>query len=241
MTTGKRPTGSSDTPLEPDTTVRIPPSQLRLFQKNPRKGNVGAVAASLQAHDQYRPIVANIGTHTGRKLEVLAGNHTVKAFRALAQKHPDDQRWSGILVHLVDVDEDQAKRIVLADNKTSEEGSYDNTELAGLLGDLQDSLDGFGATGFSFSDLDGLIPDDDPEVDPEALVDYDELPPEPSGRGAPVISYAIVFDTAEQKATWVAFVNWLKRQHPDLTAAERISAYLEDLAQTQGEAEPDAL
>jgi ParB-like chromosome segregation protein Spo0J len=107
-----------DTAAVAGQTDRVPPSALRMYQRNPRKGNVGVVASSLQAHGQYRPIVANIGTHTGRANEVLAGNHTLKAFRSLAQKHPEDERWSAILVHWVDVDDDQAKRIVLADNKT---------------------------------------------------------------------------------------------------------------------------
>lgn len=229
------------TELIPDTTVALKPSELRLLKKNPRKGNVGAVAASLMAHGQYRPIVANIGTHTGRKLEVLKGNHTLRAIRSLAQKHPDDPRWSTVQVHLIDVDEDQAMRIVLVDNKTSEKGGYDNAVLADMLGDLNETADGLGATGFTVSDLDELS-SELPELGPDDYVDVDDIPPAGgTGRGAPVISYAIVFDTMEQKAVWVDFVNWLKRRHPDLTPAERLSAYFEDLAQTLGEAEPDAL
>lgn len=230
-----------DTELVADTTVKLAPSALRMYKKNPRKGNVGVVAASLKAHGQYRPIVANIGTHTGRKLEVLAGNHTLKAIRSLAQKDPADERWSEVLVHLVDVDEDQAKRIVLVDNKTSEGGGYDNAALADLLGGLQDSVDGFGATGFSFSDLDGLLGSDAPELADEDYIDIDDVPDSGGGRGAPVISYAIVFDSTDQKSQWVEFVNWLKRKYPDLTPAERLVAYLEDLAQIQGEAEIDGV
>jgi hypothetical protein len=216
---------------EPDTTTAIPIGSLRLYQRNPRKGNVGAVAASLKAHGQYRPIVANIGTHTGRALEVLAGNHTLKAFRALAQKNPDDSAWSTVLVHLVDVDDDQAKRIVLADNKTSEGGSYDNAALSDLLGGLQDSLDGLGATGFTVDDLDTFsVADDVPDdhfVDAEGDPDPADAP---SGRGAPVVSYAIVFDTTEQKAQWVEFMNWLRRDMPECTPGERITNYIEDQA-----------
>ena len=213
--------------LEPDTTVSLALSDLRLYQRNPRKGNVGAVAASLKAHGQYRPIVANIGTHTGRRLEVLKGNHTLKAFRSLAQREPDDERWSTILVHLVDVDDDQAKRIVLADNKTSEAGGYDNAVLADLLGDVRDSLDGFGATGFSVEDLDALTPTT-VDLGPEDYVDEDDLPSEESGRGAPVISYSIVFDDLEQKRQWTEFMSWLRREMPECTPGERIANYIED-------------
>lgn len=231
--------------LVANTTVELAPSELRLYQRNPRKGNVGAVAASLKAHGQYRPIVANIGTHTGRRLEVLAGNHTLKAFRTLAQRDPGDPAWSRIQVFLVDVDDDQARRIVLADNKTSEGGGYDNDALAGILTELQDSDSGLGAVGFTADDLDALSGFDEgglPPLDDDDLIDSDDLPPDPGeggGRGAPVISYSIVFDTTEEKAAWVEFMNWLKRRHPDLTVGERIVAYIEGRHVIEGEAEFD--
>ena len=225
--------------LEPDTTVNLPISELRLYQRNPRKGNVGAVAASLKVNGQYRPIVVNIGTHTGRKLEVLAGNHTLKAFRSLAQREPSGG-WDQISVHLVDVDEDQAKRIVLADNKTSEAGGYDNTALAELLGDVREAVGGLDGTGFSAADLDALIPADVNLSDDVDLVDEDELPDPGPGRGNPVIAYSIVFDTAEQKRLWTEFMSWLKRQHPDLTVGERLHAYIENQAEIAGENEHDA-
>ena len=223
----------------PNTTADIAPSELRLYQRNPRKGNVGAVAASLKAHGQYRPIVVNIGTHTGRPYEVLAGNHTLKAFRSLAQREPDEPRWSAISAHFIDVDDDQARRIVLADNKTRENGSYDADPLSSLLGDLNDSIDGFGGTGFDFADLDALSHPPAPEVDDDA--DDIDPPPDPGGRGAPIISYSIVFDTADEKSRWVDFMNWLKRQMPECTPGERIANYIEDQASDPDtEGDPDA-
>lgn len=213
------------------TTVEIAPSDLRLYTRNPRKGNVGAVAASLKAHGQYRPVVVNIGTHTGRKFEVLAGNHTVKAIRSLAQKNANDERWSAVLCHLVDVDDDQAARIVLADNKTSENGQYDNAELAGLLDEVRESDGGLGATGFTLDDLDGLT-QTDPDIPEEAYRDIDDEDPAPEtgGRGTPTIAYSIVFDTAEQKKQWVEFMNWLKRSMPECTVGERVANYIDDQA-----------
>lgn len=210
-----------------DTTVVIPPSELRLYQRNPRKGNVGAVAASLQAHGQYRSVVVNIGTHTGQPLTVLAGNHTVRAIRELAQRHPDDERWGGVRCHLIDVDDDQAARIVLVDNKASEGGEYDNSELTALLSELADTASGLGGTGFTQSDLDAMIPD---VVDIPDEAYQDPAPDDAGGRGTPNISYAIVFDTNEQKARWVAFMNHLKRQMPECTVGERVANYIEDQA-----------
>lgn len=218
-------------------TTLVVPSTLKTYVRNPRKGNVGVIAASLKAHGQYRPIVVNIGTHTGRPMEVLAGNHTLRAFRDLAEKNPDDERWNEILVHWVDYDEDQAKRVVLADNRTSELGSYDNTELLGLIDDVKGDLAGIGYTNDDVDKLrmfahpvdpnDEALTDEDADLaDDEDGEDYDDDPDE-SGRGAPIIAYSIVFDNAKQKTAWMDFINWLRRSYPDLTAAERMVAYID--------------
>lgn len=127
------------------TTTAVSPADLHTFHRNARQGDVGAIAASLKAHGQYKPITVNIGTHTGRPREVLAGNHTLMAFRELAEKDGGG-RWDGILVHWIDVDDDMANRIVVADNRTSELGGMDMAVLAGLLDDMDGNLDGLGFT-----------------------------------------------------------------------------------------------
>lgn len=53
------------------------PTDLALYHKNPNVGDVDAIAGSLLVNRQYRPVVVNRGTHTGRPMEVLAGNHCV--------------------------------------------------------------------------------------------------------------------------------------------------------------------
>lgn len=128
------------------------PSELNLFHMNPRVGNVPAIMASLRANHQFKPVVVNTGTHTGRPNEVLAGNHTVMAIRNLAEQYPDEEQWQNVLVHRIDVDDDRATRIVAADNRTSELGSFDDRLLLELLGDL-DELDG---TGYEPNDLQAL-------------------------------------------------------------------------------------
>lgn len=143
-------------------TEEIPVKELRLYHKNPRIGNVEAIASSLRVNGQYRAIVVNKGTHTGRAMEVLAGNHTLKAARDLG--------WETITAHVLDVDEDQATRIVLADNRTAELGDMDYDILLEVMATLDD-LDGTGYTNEDMvSDLDGL--------DEPLLVGDDELPDE---------------------------------------------------------------
>ena len=60
-------------------TQTIPTNQLHTHHQNPRRGDVQAIADSLRVNGHFRPIVVNKGTHTGRPMEVLAGNHTIMA------------------------------------------------------------------------------------------------------------------------------------------------------------------
>ena len=139
------------------------PAELALYHQNPRVGDVDAIMNSLRAHGQYKPVVVNRGTHTGRPLEVLAGNHTVKAFRDLTEAEPEDDRWQQVHCWVVDVDDDRAARIVAVDNGTSDLGSFDDQVLSDLLSSLPD-LEG---TGYSDDDLDMLneILEESPDLD----------------------------------------------------------------------------
>jgi DNA modification methylase len=144
---------------------RLPVDSLSTFDGNPRKGNVEKIAASLERHGQYRPIVVNAGSETGRGREVLAGNHTLMAARSLG--------WSHVDACLVDVDDETAKSIVAADNKLADLGGYDDLALFSLL----DSLEDLGATGYTISELEALRQDLFP---PEVLTDPDEAPSVPA-------------------------------------------------------------
>lgn len=122
-----------------------PTDRLRPYHRNPRRGNIAVIAESLKPLGQYRPIVVNAGTHTGRPDEVLAGNHTLLAARELG--------WVSIDGVTVDVDDDTAARIVLVDNRSNDLAGYDDEVLAGLLSDLPDLT----ATGYTDEDLEALL------------------------------------------------------------------------------------
>lgn len=144
--------------------VYVTPASLALYHRNPRLGNVQAIMDSLRAHGQYKPVVVNRGTHTGRGMEVLAGNHTVKAFRDLQAAEPEESQWWLMSAIVIDVDDDMAKRIVLVDNRSPELGTYDNEVLTDLLGSLGD----LSGTGYTDEDLAGLLAGvDDLVEDPE--------------------------------------------------------------------------
>ncbi|MFI1100283.1 ParB N-terminal domain-containing protein [Streptomyces melanogenes] len=117
------------------------------YHRNPRNGDIPSIAESLTVNGQYKAIVVNKGTHTGRANEILAGNHTYAAAQQLG--------WERIAATWVDVDEDAAKRIVVVDNRTSDLAGYDSALLAEILEDLPD----LGGTGYDQEALDALLDD----------------------------------------------------------------------------------
>lgn len=135
--------------------------ELAFYFRNPRRGDVSAIAASLEARGQYKPIVVNVGSLTGRPLEVLAGNHTLQAARSLG--------WSTIQATTVDVDDAGAAQIVAADNRIADLGTYDDAELAFVL-EAAGSLEG---TGYVQDDLDALLAT---LAEPVSLTDPDDAP-----------------------------------------------------------------
>lgn len=122
------------------TVERKPLSDLRPHPDNPRNGDTDLIMESLRVNGQYKPIVISTdGT-------VLAGNHTYAAAMELG--------WGSIAVVALDVDphSPEAKRIMLADNRTADMGRYDDGQLLAVLREL-DSLPG---TGYSADDVEAL-------------------------------------------------------------------------------------
>jgi hypothetical protein len=128
-------------PQSDNTIHEVPVGSLTEYPGNPRVGDINSLAESLTVNGQYRPIIVNRQT-----TEILAGNHTWKAAKQLG--------WDTIKVIYVDnVTEEQAKRIVLADNRQSDLASYDEGALAELLKGLPDLV----GTGYSSEYLKDLL------------------------------------------------------------------------------------
>lgn len=126
------------------TLERVPISMLRPHPENPRRGDVGAIAESIQRRGQYRPVVVNRGTLTGRPMEILAGHHITRALESLGR----DTAW----ITLVDYNDEQAREVLLFDNRSSEMGSYDTAALYALLAQMPDVT----VVGYSPDDLSDL-------------------------------------------------------------------------------------
>ena len=102
------------------TTETVDISKLKRYPKNPRIGNIDIIAESLREHGQYRPLI--VQRTTGY---VLAGNHTLQAAQRL--------KWKQVAVNYIDVDDEQAARIVLVDNRSQDLATYNATVLADIL------------------------------------------------------------------------------------------------------------
>ena len=91
---------------------------------NPRRGQVTVIAASLVKFGQRKPIVVRRSDGV-----VIAGNHTLAAALSLG--------WSEIAVTYVDDDDETSVAFALADNRTSDLGTYDDLFLADMLRSVQ--------------------------------------------------------------------------------------------------------
>jgi ParB-like chromosome segregation protein Spo0J len=127
-----------------DTIERVPVSSLEPYPGNPRRGDVDAIAESLQANRQYAPLIAQKSTRY-----VLAGNHTLQAAVKLG--------WETVTVAWVDVDDDHALRILLSANRTADLAGYDDRALAAVLNDLDGDLQGTGYAARELNDLNNLL------------------------------------------------------------------------------------
>jgi ParB-like chromosome segregation protein Spo0J len=132
---------------------RVPVHALTTYPGNPRTGNVAAIAESLTVHGQYRPVIVQDATSL-----ILCGNHTYLAAVSLG--------WTEIDAVFAAVDDEQARKLVLVDNRTSDLAAYSSDDLAALLTSV-DSLEG---TGYSADDLARLVaplPEGFPALDPD--------------------------------------------------------------------------
>lgn len=119
--------------------VRI--DQLSPHPDNPRRGDVGAISESIDAHGFYGALIVQRSSNY-----ILAGNH-----RLLAAQ---ERGIAELPVLYVDVDDEEARRIVLIDNRANDLAEYDNDALVALLQELGGDLTG---TGYAENDLAELI------------------------------------------------------------------------------------
>lgn len=120
--------------------VIAPAGSLSTWPGNPRKGDISVIRESIKHNGFYGALVVQKSSN-----KVIAGNH-----RFLAGK---EEGMVEFPVVYLDVSDDQAARINLADNRTSDIGEYDNELLLNILQDIENPTDG---TGYSKDSIDVL-------------------------------------------------------------------------------------
>lgn len=136
--------------------------------RNVNEGDIGAITESMDELGFYGAVIAQRTTR-----RILAGKHRWMT----AQLRGMEQ----VPVLWVDVDDEEALRIMLSDNRTARLGRDDPEALATLLGELTDSERALAGTGFDGDDLDALLRDldaDNPRAGNDDAPDLDtETPP----------------------------------------------------------------
>ena len=188
--------------------LAVPIEDLKLLEGNPRRGDVDAVAKSLAKFGQRKPVVIKEdGT-------VIAGNHTVMAARELM--------WSHIAAVRFDDDDATAKAYALADNHTSQLGSFDETDLAQMMADVNDVDPGLlEAASYTEADLQRLLAGEDP--------DFEDQPKNPSLADRFLIPPFSVLDGRQgwwraRKAAWMQVGLRSEVGREDLLAFNAVSA-----------------
>lgn len=106
------------------------------------KRNLSVIKNSLQQWGQYKPILVQKST-----MCILAGNGTHQAAVSLG--------WKEIDCNIIDVDDEQAKAILIMDNRSSELSENDEKNLLDMLQGLEsDMLD---LTGYDNEELDKML------------------------------------------------------------------------------------
>lgn len=131
----------------------FPISDLTAHPANPRQGDIVALQESMNEHSFYGAIVVQSSTN-----RIIAGNHRWLAAQRLG--------YETVPVLFVDVDDDEARRILLVDNRVNDLATYDNDALLALLRDLDATDRGLVGTGYNGNDLELLAAlDDDGDLD----------------------------------------------------------------------------
>lgn len=111
---------------------------------NPRHGDEAAIDESMAVHGFYGSVLVQASTR-----RIIAGNHRTRVARRRGE--------TTVPVLMIDVDDDQARRILLVDNRSNDRATYDEGELARLLADMAATDDGLAGTGWRNDDLTSLL------------------------------------------------------------------------------------
>jgi ParB-like chromosome segregation protein Spo0J len=179
----------------------VPLSSVTQHPDNPRQGDAGTIAASLSRFGQMKPIVVQRSTGW-----IVAGNHTWQGatmageLERVLDTGPGED-WTHVAAVFVDLDDLEAKAYAIADNRTSDLGTYDDDRLARILSELAEA-DSLVGVGYDRDDVDERLASLSP------MIPTDLAPPNPAGSVGPEVlveiraSRAFVDEVSAVLATW---------------------------------------
>lgn len=139
----------------------IPVKDIREHPENYNQGDVGAISESMDEHGFFGAI--GVQKSTGH---ILWGNHR---YRTAVM-----QGAATLPGFWLDVDDDEAERILAVDNRTAALAAPDEQRLVDLLTRRAQTARGLAGTGYDGDDLDGMI----------AMLNGGQMPPgAPTGAG----------------------------------------------------------
>ena len=129
--------------------VLLPVAMLHSDTKNPRKRNarnLAAIQASIKDHGQVEPVVVQKGSN-----KVIHGNGRLQVMA--------DMGYTEVACALVDVDDQQARKLSIVLNRSGELADWDDAVLSAHITDLLAYDPEFApdALGFSDAEIDALL------------------------------------------------------------------------------------
>ena len=129
--------------------------RIRPHPETPRHGNLGAIRESIRANGFYGTCLVQLSTG-----HILVGNHRYIA--------ATQEGLTEVPVVWTDVDDATARRIMLADNRTTDLATYDDSVLVELLTAVARNDDLVGS-GYTSEDIELLLGDRTVDIDFDAL------------------------------------------------------------------------
>lgn len=143
---------------------------LAQFPGNANNGDLEALRESIEVNGFFSPVIVQASTGY-----IIAGNHRWMVAQELGMVT--------IPAIFIDVDDEQAKRMNVADNRIARLGKDDPALLAELLSDLSETDYGLMGTGFSHSELQTMLDaldkplefDEEPDPEDQSAGEHDAL------------------------------------------------------------------
>lgn len=198
-----------------------PVEDIHVHPRNPRIGDIGEIAKSLDRWGQVRLILFDA------EGQIVAGNHTYLA--------AIDNGWTHVGAVLNDFATPQeAAAYLLADNKIGDEGEYERAEQIEMLAELE-ATGRWEGTGYAPDDLAHLR-----GLDRIANAPPPALPPEPpAGPPIPELREVVLLYTSEQKSELAAGVKVLRRRYGLEGVTETVLRAVQDEALRLNQGTPE--